>query len=115
LAFHASNNALGYNAFSAQAADFSEVESGVLRRRVRGNASTFMIHEMVFDPTELRTVGTVFDEAWEALRTQHENAKSLDETRLRLASLVLRLASDRQLGQQQIKATALRMLTHDDL
>ena len=74
-----------------------------------------MIHEMVFDPTELRTVGTVFDEAWEALRTQHENAMSLDEIRLRLASLVLRLASDRQLGQQQIKATALRMLTHDDL
>ena len=30
-----------------------------------------MIHEMVFDPTELRTVGTVFDEAWEALRAQH--------------------------------------------
>ena len=54
MAFHASNNALGYNAFSAQAADFSEVESGVLRSRVRGNASTFMIHEMVFDPTELR-------------------------------------------------------------
>ena len=74
-----------------------------------------MIHEMVFDPTELRTVGTVFDEAWEALRTQHGNAMSLDEIRLRLASLVLRLASDHQLGQQQIKATALRMLTHDDL
>ena len=74
-----------------------------------------MIHEMVFDPTELRTVGAVFDEAWEALRTQHEDAMSLDEMRLRLASLVLRLASDRQLGQQQIKATALRILTHDDL
>ena len=36
-----------------------------------------MIHEMVFDPTELRTVGTVFDEAWESLRTQHEAAMSL--------------------------------------
>ena len=74
-----------------------------------------MMHEMVFDPTELRTVGTVFDEAWEALRTQHEDAMSLAEMRLRLASLVLRLASDRQLGQQQIKTTALRILTHDDL
>ena len=74
-----------------------------------------MIHEMVFDPTELRTVATVFDEAWEALRTQHGNAMSLDEIRLRLASLVLWLASDHQLGQQQIKAIALRMLTHDDL
>ena len=74
-----------------------------------------MIHEMVFDPTELRTVGTVFDDSWEALRTQHENAMGLDEIRLRLASLVLRLASDHQLGQQHIKSTALRMLTHDDL
>ena len=72
-----------------------------------------MIREMVFDPTELRTLGTVFDEAWEALRTQHGDAMSLDEIRLRLASLVLRLASDHQLGQQEIKATALRLLTHD--
>jgi hypothetical protein len=74
-----------------------------------------MIHEMVFDPTELRTVGTVFDEAWETLRSQHEDAMSLAETRLRLASLVLRLASDHQLGQQQIKATALRILTNPAL
>jgi hypothetical protein len=74
-----------------------------------------MIHEMAFDPTELRTLGTVFDEAWEALKTQQEDAMSLDEMRLRLASLVLRLASDHQLGQQQIKATALRMLTNPAL
>ena len=73
-----------------------------------------MSHEMVFDPTELRTVSTVFDEAWEALRIEHGDTMSLDETRLRLASLVLRLASDHQLGQQQIKATALRILNHDD-
>jgi hypothetical protein len=74
-----------------------------------------MIHEMVFGPNELRTVGTAFDEAWEALRTQHEEAVSLAEIRLRLASLVLRLASDHQLGQQQIKAIALRILTNPSL
>ena len=74
-----------------------------------------MMHEMVFDPTELRTVGTVFDEAWETLRTQREDAMSLTEIRVRLASLVLQLASDHQLGQEQIKATALRILTNPDL
>jgi hypothetical protein len=74
-----------------------------------------MIHEMVFDPTELRIVSTVFDEAWEALRTKHEDAMSLAEIRLRLASLVLRLASDPQLGPQQIKATALRILASPGL
>ncbi len=35
-----------------------------------------MIHEMVFDPTELRTLGIVFDEAWESLRAQHDSTGS---------------------------------------
>jgi hypothetical protein len=74
-----------------------------------------MMREMVFDPTELKTVATVFDEVWEALRAEREDAMSLDDTRLRLASLVLQLASDHQLGQHQIKATALRILIHDNL
>ena len=44
-----------------------------------------MIHDMVFDPTELRTLGVVFDEAWELLRSQHDSTGS-PELRLRLAS-----------------------------
>jgi hypothetical protein len=72
-----------------------------------------MIHEMIFDPTELRNLGIVFDEAWESLRTQHDSTGS-PELRLRLASLVLRLARDRQVGQDQITATALRLLTEHD-
>ena len=72
-----------------------------------------MIHEMVFDPTELRTLGIAFDEAWESLRTQRNSTRSA-ELRLRLASLILRLARDHQLGQDQITATALRLLTDPD-
>ena len=72
-----------------------------------------MIHDMVFDPTELRTLGIAFDEAWESLRAQR-NSTGSPELRLRLASLILRLARDHQLGQDQITATALRLLTDHD-
>ena len=76
--------------------------------------ATFMIHEMVFDPTELGTLGAVFDETWDAFTTEHPALSLKPEIRFRLASLVLRLARDHQLGQDQIKATALRLLTHDE-
>jgi predicted XRE-type DNA-binding protein len=74
-----------------------------------------MIHQMVFDPTDLRNLGAVFDDAWNSILTKHPESAECPELRLRLASLVLRLATDHQLGQEQIKATALRILIHDDL
>ena len=72
-----------------------------------------MIHEMVFDPAELRSLGTIFDETWGVFATKHP-AGALESARLRLASMLLHLASDRQLGQDQIKATALRLLARDE-
>ena len=73
-----------------------------------------MIHEMVFDPTDLRTLGDAFDEAWDSILTKRPESAVSSELRLRLASVVLHLARDHQLGQHQIKATALRLLMHDD-
>lgn len=73
-----------------------------------------MIHEMTFDPIELRNLGLVFDEAWTCLVTQRPKCATSPEIRLRLASVVLGLARDHQLGEEQIKATALRLLTRDD-
>jgi len=72
-----------------------------------------MFPEMVFGPLELRTLGLIFDEAWEAMSTKHPNL-AVEPARLRLASMVLHLARDHQLGPDQIKATALRLLRHDD-
>jgi hypothetical protein len=73
-----------------------------------------MIHEMVFDPTALRTLGLVFDEAWNCLVTERPKCATRPEMRLRLASVVLHLARDHQLGQEQIKSIALHLLTRND-
>ena len=72
-----------------------------------------MIHEMVFDPAELTTLGTIFDETWDAL-TAERPADAVEPRRIRLASIVLHLARDHQLGPNQIKATAFRLLSHDE-
>ena len=74
-----------------------------------------MIHEIVFDPTDLRSFGSAFDDAWDAILTQCPEPPDRPELRLRLASLVLQLARDRQLDQQEIKATAVRLLTEEYL
>ncbi len=70
-----------------------------------------MIHETVFDPTELRTLTTAFDETWGALVTEHPEFGS--EVRLRLATVLIGLARDRQLGPDQLKSTALRLLVRE--
>ena len=74
----------------------------------------FMIDEMVFDPIDLRTLGLVFDETWNCFLTQRPECATSAGMRLRLASVMLHLARDRQLGQEQMRATALRLLTRDD-
>ena len=48
-----------------------------------------MIHEMVFDAEDLRTLGMVFDESWDFLLIQHPEFGP--EMRLRLAALLLHL------------------------
>ena len=83
---------------------------------IRGTAKgyPFMVHEMVFDPIDLRTLGVVFDGVWNCLLTQRPKCATSPGMRLQLASVVLHLARDRQLGQEQIKATAIRLLMRDN-
>ena len=61
----------------------------------------------IMEPEELTQLGAVFDETWAALSPTagHESA----ELRTALASILLRLAHLRQLGPDQMKATALRI------
>ncbi len=69
-----------------------------------------MIHETVFDPTDLKALGMVFDETWHSLVTEHPEFGT--EMRLRLATLLLGLAKDHQLGPHQLKAIAIRLMDH---
>jgi hypothetical protein len=73
-----------------------------------------MSHEMVFDPTALRSLGFVFDEAWKCLIAQRPQCAGRPEVRQRLASMVLHLATDPGLGHEQIKAGAVRLLMRED-
>jgi hypothetical protein len=62
----------------------------------------------IMEPEELAQLGVVFDEAWAALSaTAGEGAPEL---RTALASILFRLAHLRELGPDQMKATAFRIL-----
>jgi hypothetical protein len=68
-----------------------------------------MIHgNETMQPEELTQLGVVFDEVWAELRgtTGQESA----ELRTALASILLRLANLKQLGAEEMKSTALRIL-----
>jgi hypothetical protein len=68
-----------------------------------------MIHgNETMQPEELAQLGGVFDEVWAALGDTAGQESA--ELRTALASILLRLANLRQLGPEQMKATALRIL-----
>jgi hypothetical protein len=53
----------------------------------------------------------VFEEVWATIaRNYAEDDRTIDETRVRLASIVLDLAKDGQLGPLQIMRTASRLM-----
>jgi hypothetical protein len=59
-------------------------------------------------PEELTQLGVVFDEVWAAV--SDPSGQDSAELRTALASILLRLANLKQLGPEQMKATALRIL-----
>ena len=64
----------------------------------------------IMEPEELVQLGAVFDEAW---ATVSATAGDSAEQRTTLASILLRLAHLRQLGPDQMKATAIRIFRSD--
>lgn len=65
----------------------------------------------VMQPEELTRLGVVFDEAWAAVSA--DDGQETAERRTALARILLRLANLRQLGPEQLKATALRVFRSD--
>lgn len=68
-----------------------------------------MIHgNETMQPEELTQLGVVFDEVW----TEFSDTAGQESAELRtaLASILLRLANLKQLGPEEMKATALRIL-----
>src|SRR6185436_12459117 len=61
----------------------------------------------IMEPEELAQLGSVFDETWAAVSGSVGEGSA--EQRTSLAIILLRLANLRQLGPDQMKATALRI------
>ena len=70
---------------------------------------------MVFDPTDLRNLGAVFDDAWDSILTKHPESQSVRSCVFGSRLWCFAWQRDHQLGQEQIKATALRILTNPAL
>ena len=67
----------------------------------------------IMEPEELAQLGTVFDEAWAAVGATAGEGRA--DQRVILASILLRLANLRQLGPEQLKATALRIFRSEPI
>ena len=67
----------------------------------------------IMQPEELAQLGTVFDEAWAAVGATAAEGRA--DQRVILASILLRLANLRQLGPEQLKATALRIFRSEPI
>ena len=70
-----------------------------------------LIGDATFDPDRLKIVGEAFDEAWHDLAGNFpDDAQTIEGVRLRLATIILDLAKDGQLGREQLKLSAMRVL-----
>ena len=66
-----------------------------------------LICDVSLDRATREILVDVFEEVWAAIaRDYAEDARTIDETRVKLASIVLDLAKDGQLGPLQIMRTA---------
>lgn len=61
----------------------------------------------VFEPEELASLGSIFDESWAAVGGSLSSPEAADG-RTRLASIVIGLAQLGSLGPEEIKRTAIR-------
>ena len=67
----------------------------------------------ILEPEELTQLGVVFDETWAAVKASTGDGSV--ELRTALACTLLQLAHLRQLGPDQMKATALRLFRAEPL
>jgi hypothetical protein len=72
-------------------------------RRLIGSAS--------YGPDQLRAMFAAFDGAWEVIAADiGDDPAAIESTRVKLAKLILSLASDDNLEPERLKDTALRLL-----
>ena len=70
-----------------------------------------MIREAAFDPTQLGIVTAAFDGAWREIESRFENDGEREEARLRLARIILSLASEGMMAPQVLRASAVEAMS----
>ena len=70
-----------------------------------------LISNASFVPETLKVLGEVFDEVWASVAPEFgDDPDDIEAARIRLATIVLELAQDGQLGPLQITRTASRLI-----
>ena len=70
-----------------------------------------LISTASFEPDELRMLGEVFDQVWAIVALDFgADPDEIEAARMRLATIILDLAKDGQLGSHQISGTATRLI-----
>jgi hypothetical protein len=70
-----------------------------------------LINNASFLPATLTMLGEVFDDVWALVAPEFgDDPDEIEEARIRLATIVLELAEDGQLGPRQIARTASRLM-----
>ena len=70
-----------------------------------------LIREAAFDPEQLETVTAAFDGAWRAIETRFDNDGEREKARLRLARIILALASEGVTAPQVLRASAVEAMS----
>jgi hypothetical protein len=69
------------------------------------------IRPIVFEPDNLKELGEIFDQVWAYAAIDFgDHPEQIETARIRLATIILDLAKDGQLGRHQITRTALRLI-----
>jgi hypothetical protein len=70
-----------------------------------------LIQGASFDPVTLPILAAIFKEVWSSIAALYgEDPQTMEKARLKLATVVLDLARDGQLGPLQITRTAARLM-----
>jgi hypothetical protein len=68
------------------------------------------IRTTALEPDTLQMFGEIFDQVWARVSAEFEGYDRIEDERIRLATIILELGEDGQLGRRQITATASSLI-----
>jgi hypothetical protein len=72
-----------------------------------------LMSNAAYDPATVKMLTQAFDEAWASVAGNYQSALAIEGARLRLANIVLNLASEGERDPSKLKDRAVRTLSVD--